>query len=260
MAPWKVLLVIGLLLVSCTVWVFFRKWSSERERSALFDGHRAAVTAKLEAIERLKDRVAALPSVTEDALVAGAHPLVMAGYEHRAEANGAVAYQEDLADLSRIGDSAPHYNQRLYQAHLLADCARLMRLGVYGTSEPQNVHLHVARELLEACEKLRYVFVLRTRRFEGLEFSGDVVAFEVDTGQHLGGFALDFMSDSRAKVVKDTSTRVEQISLGGRLRNQRTVTTTERVVHDDFGDVRGQLDVRIEERLNHLMPGLRWLD
>jgi hypothetical protein len=258
--PWKGLLLIGGLFASGVAWVFFQKWSSERERAALFDAHRPAVMAKLEAIERLKDAVAAMDPVTDASMVPGAHPLVMAGYDHRAEANGAVVYQEDLPDLSRLGDSAPHYNQRIYQAGLLIDCARLMRLGVYGTYEPQNVHLNVAREYLEACEKLEYVFVLRTRRFEGRAFSGDVLAFELDTGKHLGGFALDFKSETLARVLKDTSTRVEQTSSGGRLRTRRIVTTTDRVVHDDFGAVSGELDRRLEENLRQLMPGLRWLD
>lgn len=256
----KVLLLIGGLLASCGASLFFVRWSHQRARAELFDRYRARVEPKLAAIERLRDRVAALPPVANDTLAAVAHPLVMAGYDHRAETNGAVVYQEDLGDLSRLGDAGPHYNQRLFQAGLPIDCARLMRLGVYGTYEPQNVHLNVAQEYLEVCAKLDYVFVLRTRRFEGLEFSGDVLAFEVDTGRPLGGFALDFTSAARTSLEKDTAVRVDQVSRGGRLRNQRTVTTTERVVRDDFATVRGDLDVHLEENLRRLMPGIRWLD
>ncbi len=254
------MLVIGLLLVGFVVPVTLLRWWSAHQRTALFDEHRAAVTAKLEAVERLQARVAAIPPVTRDALTAGARPPVMAGYDHRAESNGAVVYQEDLGDVSRVDQAAPHYGRRIFQADLIVDCARLMRQGVYGTYEPQNVNVDVARGVLEACEQLAYVYILRTRHFEGLVFSGDVVAFEIDTGRHLGGFALAFTSDPRIDVVKDTSTRVDQTSRGGRLRNKRVVTTTEHLVRDDFGAVRGELDARIKEGLRQLMPGLRWLD
>ena len=68
------MLVISLLLVGFVVPVTLLRWWSAHQRTALFDEHRAAVTAKLEAIERLQARVAAIPPVTRDALTAGARP------------------------------------------------------------------------------------------------------------------------------------------------------------------------------------------
>lgn len=225
----------------------------------LIEERRAALGPKLGLVEGLADEVKAAPPVTEDHLELGKTPLVMSAIKTAPSITGTLIYAEDLDDVSTEQEIAPHYKARISMARPLRECGSLLRRGTYGQQAPQNAHANVAKEFLDACGNVEYVFVLRTRKAESREFIGDVLAFELATGKPLGGFAVDFTSEGRRDKVTNTTTKVTTTRVGNRNRTTVTKTTTTNTVDADAEQLRSDLADAIVDGITRLAPAATWV-
>lgn len=232
----------------------------ERANTRAINERRAKVNAKLDQIQGLSGKLAAIPKATEGKIALGTAPLVMAALSETPLPTGTVVYEQALADLRNMNDAPPHYNQRILQATLLEDCGALVaRGGLSGVSDPVNLPANVAKSKMDSCANIEYVFVLRTTNMTGREFSGDVVVFEVATGKHLGGFPLEISSAGRTDQVTNTTRTVMQARVGNRTRNRVTTKSSTSSVNADADQLKSDLATEVEGLIRELVPAVQWL-
>ena len=173
--------------------------------------------------------------------------------------NGTILYEQAMENLRVPNDNPPHYNLRILYAQLLEQCGGLLERGGLAPSfDPVNLPANVAKQLLDSCINLEYIFVLRTRKLSGREFSGDVVAFELASGKHIGGFPVSFTSEGRTDTVTDTTRTPNPRRVGGRTRNTTKVTTMTHSVNADDAQLRSDLAEEIERSIKQLVPNVQW--
>lgn len=243
MHPLTVILVLSLLaLGGC---------QQSRDNSKLIEKHRPALNAKLERIQGLREKLAAIPPAREGSINMGQAPLVMVGYDHAKVPTGTVVYEQSLADLRTENMAALHYVRPITHAQLLTEC---------GSLKPDAYTAEHTETLLQACESIAYVFVLRTQARDERTFVGDVVALEVETGRHLGGFPVTVKSEGRTDEVT-TESRTSTRTTGGRRRRERiTKTTGTKLVNADREQLRSDMEDEIQAQIKELVPAVQWLN
>lgn len=229
----------------------------ETAGARLINGRRAAVGAKLDQIQSLRARLGTIPPAAGGKISLGQAPLVMAVMDDAKFPTGTVVYEQALADLRRVSDVAPHYNQRIRHAKLLEECGTLIARD--RNSPPLDIVLESVKLLLTACENIQYVFVLRTAKMTGREFVGDVVAFEVATGRHMGGFPLAITSEGRTDQVRSETRTVTPGRVGSRARGKITTKSTTSAVNADADQLRSELAEEVEAAIKELVPGVLWV-
>jgi hypothetical protein len=176
--------------------------------------HRAPAEARLGALAAAGRALAGVPPVYEDQ-VKLAGPLRFHD-EGAAYANAGLALAEDFGDLARVDRELP---MRLEPVPFWEDALALLRKGANASGGKPSSEL--AERMLARFEAVRFVFVLRQLEYqvpalgEGATFrpgrwAGEVVAFDLDTGQPVGGFALTVASDANARVSYDAKATPDQ--------------------------------------------------
>ncbi|MDI1444569.1 hypothetical protein [Polyangium sp. 6x1] len=216
--------------------------------------HRAPVEAKLAKVKALKEQARALPAVSSDVVhVAGGPAPVLSFSGGTVGVNAAIAYLEDLDNLAELGN-VPY---RAAATGTINRCASVLATHrePYDAAHPQlsppSMSSYRADDVLELCEALRYLLVVRSlafvepsdprtsttcspfdagvedggaadagtcHRFGGGYLKADVLVFDVESGRHLGGFA--FVAESSAMVdVTDDGANVKGEIAGNFHRN-----------------------------------------
>lgn len=170
--------------------------------------YRPGVEKGFAAIHALEPKVQAAAELTEARVEPPATPLLIEKPKSD-EDNAMFIYAEDLP---RPGEATPVALRSLDSVPLL-QCGSLLSVGtLYGTAI-KVTSPSVAKGYLSACERLRFVLVIRTREFKapvsgtgetkfvsGL-FRADVVAFDLSTGAFLGGFPVSAKNDEDVTIV-----------------------------------------------------------
>lgn len=191
------------LLVMCL-------WLSGCSQSVtdVVDKYRPTVEQKFSDITGLKTKVAETPRLTESTLSAPEVPLVLEKPKSDIE-NAMFVYADDLAAPGQ----AETVNLRTLDTTPLLQCGSLLKsesvyLGHARTSPS------VAKQYLSACERLRYVLVIRgtdfaapqpsegDRRFVPGTWRADVLVFDLVLGKALGGFPVFTTNDGDVTVVQ----------------------------------------------------------
>ncbi len=167
--------------------------------------HRPAVEKTFASIQKLQPLVEGTAEVTELAVKAPEVPLRLEGPEG---ANATFVYVEDLAKPG--GTQA--VTLRTIDSHPLAECGALLERAQYLDPIPHPRPTAV-QGYLAACARLRYVLVIRSREFVNPEsavgakqfvpgrYRADVLAFDLTTGQLLGGFPVSAKNNDAVTVV-----------------------------------------------------------
>ena len=213
--------------------------------------HRVPVEAKLAKVKALRDQARSLPAVTSDAVhvTGGPAPVVplLAGIRG---VNAAVVYLEDLDNLAELGN-VPY---RVPASGGVNRCASVLTTHrePYDAAHPQitppSMGSYRADDVLDLCASLRYLLVIRSlafvepsdprsstacsaldagtgaadagscHRFDGGYLKAEVLVFDVESGQHLGGYG--FVAESSAMVdVSDDGANVKGGIAGNFHRN-----------------------------------------
>ena len=170
----------------------------------VLEARRAPVEAKLAAIGRLGPAVEAAPRPAPP-LRRPDGALVL---EPDVKSTAAVVYAQDLADPGALTPGVT----RTLRANRLAECGSLLRKKKHLTTLSDPLP-RVADEYLEACAAVRWALVVRTfayeaprltgaDRFAPGRFDGDVLVFDVTTGELLGGFPVSVRSSNSVAVVQ----------------------------------------------------------
>ncbi|MDI1428981.1 MULTISPECIES: hypothetical protein [Polyangium] len=216
--------------------------------------HRAPVEAKLANVKALREQARALPVVSSDAVhIAGGPAPVVAWGSGIAGVNASIAYLEDLDNLAELGN-VPH---RIAATGTINRCASVLTThrepydAAYPQSAPPTISSYRADEVLDLCEALRYLLVIRSiafvepsapttstacslfdagtddggaadagtcHRFDGGYLKAEVLVFDVETSSHLGGFG--FVAENSAAIdVTDDGANVKAAIAGNFRRN-----------------------------------------
>lgn len=180
--------------------------------------YRARVDARLKTIEAIHEQAQKLPRVTEDRMPALDPPPDL---RRKNDTPGKAVFVEIghllQTDRQNLGlDFIVSYDDTV------TTVATLVRDGHY---PPPNTHRTLentegwlVRKRLEEFLQLRYLFLIReeeakkpfllgtqdqeleTRRYLPGHWTGDVLAFDVETGRHLGGYAVRVETDPQVTV------------------------------------------------------------
>ncbi|MDC3961102.1 hypothetical protein [Polyangium jinanense] len=216
--------------------------------------HRAPVEAKLANVKALKEQARALPVVSSDVVhIAGGPAPVVSWSGGTFGVNAAIAYLEDLDNLTELGN-VPY---RVPATGTINRCASALAThrepydAAHPQSAPPTISSYRADEVLDLCQALRYLLVVRSlafvepsdprastacslydagagdggagdtgtcHRFDGGYLKADVLVFDVESGSHLGGFG--FVAESSAMVdVTDDGANVKGGIAGNFHRN-----------------------------------------
>ncbi|MDI3283473.1 hypothetical protein [Polyangium sp. 15x6] len=221
--------------------------------------HRAPVEAKLANVKALKEQARALPAVSSDVVhIAGGPAPVVSWSGGTVGVNAAIVYLEDLDNLTELGN-VPH---RVSATGTINRCASALAThrepydAAHPQSAPPTMSSYRADEVLDLCQALRYLLVIRSlafvepsaprtstacslydagvgdggagdagasdagtcHRFDGGYLKADVLVFDVESGSHLGGFG--FVAENSAMVdVTDDGANVKGEIAGNFHRN-----------------------------------------
>ena len=219
---------------------------------AVLAEYRDRVDARLRTIEAIHEQAVKLPRVTEDRLATLDPPPDL---RRKNDSPGRAEFVEVehllQTDRHSLGlDFIVSYDITVTQV------ATLVRDGHY---PPPNEHLGlenvegwILREDLEEFLQLRYLFLIRpvdvkkpsllgtqkdkleTRRYLPGHYRGEVLAFDVETGKHVGGFSFQVGTDPEVTV------------------------NTNYYLTDLWRSLAKKARERIEERTKELCPGALW--
>jgi predicted small lipoprotein YifL len=176
--------------------------------------HRPAAQARVDALAGVGRTLAGVPPVYEDRVeLVGAVRFHDDGADR---ANAGLALAEDFADLARVDRDLP---MRLEPVPFWEDALALLGKGTNASGGRPSAD--VAERALARFEAVRWLFVLRQidyeppilgegARFRPGRWAGEVVAFDLDAGRPLGGFALAVASDANARVSYDAKAAPDQ--------------------------------------------------
>ncbi|MBX3190872.1 MAG: hypothetical protein KF819_27995 [Labilithrix sp.] len=215
------------------------------------EARRAEVQANLDRVTKIGASLATLPPVTIDAVTVATPVVFVAASKDEPLPTATLIHAEDIAELAA---PVPHAD-RLSDTTLLSECASLLTKGKHVSPSNPNVFENVVKSYLDKCKSIKTLFVVRTRKKESRAFEGDVVAFDLASGKHLGGFALSVTSAGRTAKVTNTTTTVQRTSAASRRRRViRTTTTTESYQNDDEAQLRSDLADAIDAGITKTIP------
>lgn len=168
--------------------------------------HRAGVEKTFAAIRLLAPKVAAveLGSLTEVKSV----PLVLERSTGD-ESNAMFIYADDL---EKPGEAKAVHLRTLDSVPLL-QCGALLSKQTYFGDSITRPKPSVVAQYLRACERLKYVLVIRlvefatpalsleTKKFLSGRYRAEVLVFELSSGELLGGFAVSAKNEERVMLL-----------------------------------------------------------
>jgi hypothetical protein len=170
--------------------------------------HKAGATAKIAAVEKLAAAMKKVPRLTKDGVKLDAGPLSIDEPQSQASVTGGLIHEADLADLSAIQDTGYYVLPRM---GLFNSCKKLLS-GTGGAAD----HLKVG--VMKNCASVKYAIVVRTlektlpdinlpeKHYSEGKVTGEVHAFNVDSGKHLGGFRFSAINSDTVKFRGDNPT------------------------------------------------------
>jgi hypothetical protein len=184
-------------------------------------------------------------------------PVVFVGAAKDDVPTAAFIHAEDLAELG-----APTTNaERFYGTEMLLECASLLSRGKHLSPSNPNIFENVVTTYLAKCKGVRQLFVIRTRERSTRDFVGDLLAYDLATGNYLGGFPLEVHSEGRRSLRTETSRSVERRpSSPGRARYRIVESARQVVVNDDLAQLRVDASDVIDEGLNQHIPNLTFIE
>lgn len=168
--------------------------------------HRAGVEKNFTRIQALQPRVAAAEPITT-AKVKPA-PVVLEG-SGTTESNAMFIYADDL---QRPGEARPVRLRTLDSVPLL-QCGSLLSRQTYFNDSITRPMPSTVEGYLTACERLKYVLVIRevefappqlsleTKKFSTGVYRGEVLAFDLSSGELLGGFSFAAKNDASVMLL-----------------------------------------------------------
>ncbi len=175
--------------------------------------HKAGVEKTLVTLAALQPKVAAAEPLTE-AKVKPAN-VVLEG----AAPNAMFVYADDL---KRPGEAAAVRLRTLDSAPLL-QCGSLLHRQQYFNDPITRVAPSVAEQYLTACEKLQYALIIRevefvapelsleARKFRPALYRAEVLAFDLKTGELLGGFPIAAKNDDSVMLLDGDADHVKRL-------------------------------------------------
>lgn len=170
--------------------------------------YQPGVEKTFSAIQALAPKVKGFPELTEAKVEPPAVPLLIE--KPKSDEDNAMFLYAD--DLTKPGEAREVALRSLDTVPLL-QCGSLLSAGTLFEIPIKVTSPSVAKSYLSACERLRFVLVIRGHEFKapvsgvgdtkfvsGL-FRGDVLAFDLSTGTALGGFPVVAKNDEDVTVV-----------------------------------------------------------
>jgi hypothetical protein len=136
-----------------------------------------------------------------------------------AGANALFVYEEDLADVMEAPHDVP---LRTIDSLPLVQCVSILRTGHLFKDTVTRLSPSLATSYLEACERMKYVFVIRTRRytkptlqletkqFAPGEYRADVFVHALG-GEGFGGFMVKATNDARVSLLDGDQNHVARL-------------------------------------------------
>ncbi len=168
--------------------------------------HRAGVEKNLTRIQALQPRVAAAEPITTAKVKAA--PVVLEG-SGSTESNAMFIYADDLPKPGQ----AQAVRLRTLNSVPLLQCGALLAKQTYFNDSITRPMPSVAQSYLTACERLKYVLIIRevefappqlsleTRKFSTGVYRGEVLAFDLSSGDLLGGFPFAAKNDEKVMLL-----------------------------------------------------------
>ena len=187
------------------------------ERDKEMAPYKAPATAKVAAVEKLGAAMKKVPRLTKDEVKLDAGPVSIDEPQRQASVTAGLIHEADLVDVSTLQDTGYYALPRM---GLFASC-KLLLSGKGGAAD----HLKVG--VIKNCASVKYAIVIRTlkktlpeidlatKRYSEGTVAGEVHAFNIDSGKHLGGFrfsavnsdTVQFRGDNPTFEVKDDFTK-----------------------------------------------------
>lgn len=224
-----------------------------------------AVRVVFDRVQAIHKQLANIPPVTKDGIAAGQGPFSLAFFGSEA-AEGklgtlGIVYEEDLQPLA---EGNARDIQRILTAADLPECMSLLTQQKHIGGAANNVHAVNVKRYLDACLAIRTLLVLRQTKSEPPTlFQGDVVAFDLESGKHLGGFAVNVTSDPYAgssNSTTTTTTKSTRTSVTGRTTTTITKTTSSGAYDKDaeYSRHHGNIAKAVELGINANIAGVQW--
>lgn len=178
--------------------------------------HRAGVEKTFAALQALKPRVDAAEAVT--AAKVKPAPLVLER-STGPESNAMFVY---AADLEKPGEALP-VNLRTLDSVPLLQCGSLLAKGTYFADSITHPAPSVVSQYLSACERLKYVLVIRelqfvlprlsleTRKFVSGLFRAEVLVFDLHSGELLGGFPVAAKNEDSVMLLDGDADHTKRV-------------------------------------------------
>jgi hypothetical protein len=171
--------------------------------------HQPGVEKIFATLRALGPKVVATEELTAAKVEAPAAPLLLEKPKSD-EDNAMFVYADDLENPAQ---AAPGVMLRTLDSLPLLHCGALISNGTLFGSAMKVTSPSVAKGYLSACERLRFVLVIRGREFKAPQpaqgdtkfvsglFRADVLAFDLSTGASLGGFPVSAKNDEQVNMV-----------------------------------------------------------
>lgn len=168
--------------------------------------HRAGVEKNFTRIQALQPKVAAAEPITTAKVRAA--PVVLEG-SSSSESNAMFIYADDLP---RPGQAQPVRLRTLDSVPLL-QCGALLSRQTYFNDSITRPMPSVAESYLTACERLKYVLIIRevefaapqlsleTKKFSTGVYRAEVLAFDLSSGELNGGFPFAARNDESVMLL-----------------------------------------------------------
>ena len=178
--------------------------------------HRSGVEKTFTAITALTPKVAAVEPGSVAKVKAA--PVVLEG-NGGTESNAMFIYAEDLP---KPGDARPVPLRTLDTAPLL-QCGSLLTRQLYVGDSVTKPSPSVTEQYLSACERLKYVLVIRkleftepelsleTRQFKSGKYRAEILAYELQSGELLGGFPISAKNEDSVMLLDGDASHVKRL-------------------------------------------------
>lgn len=178
--------------------------------------HRAAVEKTFAAITALAPKVAAVEPGSVEKVKAAS--VVLEG-NGGAQSNAMFIYAEDLP---KPGEARPVHLRTLDSAPLL-QCGSLLTSQKYVGDSITRPSPSAVEQYLAACARLKYVLVIRkleftepelsleTKQFKSGKYRAEVLAFELGSGELLGGFTVSAKNEDSVMLLDGDASHVKRL-------------------------------------------------
>jgi hypothetical protein len=125
-------------------------------------------------------------------------------------------------DLPKPGDARPVHLRTLDSAPLL-QCGSLLATQKYFGDSVSRPSPSVLEQYLSACERLKYVLVIRmleftlpelsleTKQFKSGKYRAEILAFELQSGEYLGGYTISAKNEDSVMLLDGDASHVKRL-------------------------------------------------